>query len=122
MSNKPLISELNPEQALAQALQASRRLLEKLGEFTSYEEEQIEATNKLLAVREQLVRQVFAHPWPPEAVAAHQTSFNQLEDLNQQLEELAHSTRQTLHQQRVDNQQGRKAVSAYGKAKGQFSR
>lgn len=129
MTNKP-IGDLTPAEALQQAIKASQLLLKELTKFgdseTELQEEQQEEENqkieKLIAVRDQLVAQVFVQAWSEADVAIHQAKFEQLEVLNTQLVEQATNTRHDLHQQRVDNQQGRKAVNAYGTARNQFHR
>lgn len=77
---------------------------------------------KLQIVRDELLHQAFSEPWQEAQVAAHQASFEALETLDKQLQNLALELRTNLHQLRTENQQGRRAVSAYGQAKGQFSR
>lgn len=121
MTNLP-ISELSPVAALEQAIKASQLLLTKLANYGDFEEEQLEKTDQLSQVRTLLVEQVFASTWPEEAVELNRTKFESLETLNAQLIEQAAKVRYDLHQQRVDNQQGRKAVSAYGTARNQFHR
>lgn len=116
------INELPPAEALEQAVKASELLLTELASFGDFEEEQLEKTNKLSQIRNQLVEQVFASTWSEAEVTSHTASFEKLEQLNTQLIEKAAKVRYDLHQQRVDNQQGRKAVNAYDKAKGQFHR
>lgn len=74
----------------------------------------------LAAKRDQLIRQTFAHQWQEAEVKQHQQQLNQLENLNTQLTQQLEDIRSSLFQQRVDNQQGRKAVSAYGNAKNQW--
>jgi len=116
------ISELSPLEALKQAITASELLLKELTNFESFEEKQLEKTNKLTQVRNQLVHRAFACDWSEDEVTKHHDKFSKLEALNTQLIEKAAKVRYNLHQKRVNNQQGRKAVSAYGQAKGQFYR
>lgn len=116
------VNDLSPQEALAQAINASELLLKELANFDSFEAEQLEKADKLTQVREQLVQKTFAYNWTEEEVTQHHAQFTLLEKLNNQLVEKATNVRYDLHQQRVDNQQGRKAVSAYGTAKGQFHR
>lgn len=121
--SSPPISDLTPVEALEQAIKASELLLSELNTFSDLEAgTQLEKTDKLTLVRDQLIKQVFTHNWQETEVTAHNAAFEKLEQLNIQLVEQAASVRHNLHQQRVDNQQGRKAVSAYGTAKGQFHR
>ena len=120
--SSPPISDLTAVEALEQAITASQLLLKELANFESFEEKQLEKTNKLAQVRDQLVHQAFACDWSEDEVAKHHDKLSKLEALNTQLVEKAEEVRYDLHQQRVDNQQGRKAVSAYGTAKSQFYR
>ncbi len=117
------INKLTPLEALEQAIKASELLISELGSFNNIESgSEPEKTNKLTQVREKLVQQVFAHHWLETDVATHRADFEKLEQLSSQLINQATLVRHDLHQQRVDNQQGRKAVNAYDKAKGQFHR
>jgi len=129
MTNKP-IDELQAKEALQQAIKASHLLLNQLATFSDAEatkqedqqEKQQLKTDKLTLLRDQLVKQVFSYTWTENEVMDYQEDFELLETLNAQLIKKASEVRYDLHQQRVDNQQGRKAVSAYGTAKGQFHR
>ncbi|GLR63033.1 hypothetical protein [Marinospirillum insulare] len=122
MTSQP-INDLKPSEALEQAVKASELLLTELDSFSDIEAgTQLEKVDKLTLVREQLVNQTFDYDWTEEEVEQLKNQFSQLEALNDQLIEKAISVRYDLHQQRVDNQQGRKAVNAYGTTKGQFSR
>lgn len=116
------ISDLPPAEALEQAVKASELLLTELASFGEFEEEQLEKTNKLSQIRNQLVEQVFATAWSEAEVEQNRSKLEALEALNAQLIEKAAKVRYDLHQQRVDNQQGRKAVNAYGTARSQFHR
>lgn len=114
------MSKLSPITALAEAIKASQMLLKRLESFEEQEAEQIEKTEKLVQIRQQFIEKTFAEPWQEDAVQEHQTQFQQLEQLDAKLRELATDTRLSLHKQRVDNQQGRKAINAYGNSKNQF--
>lgn len=129
MTNKS-IQDLEPSQALQQAIKCSQLLFNELATFSdskateleNQQEEQQQKTDKLTLLRDQLIKQVFSYTWTENEVKNFQADFELLETLNTQLIEKAGEVRYDLHQQRVDNQQGRKAVSAYGTAKGQFHR
>lgn len=112
--------KLSPSAALTEAIKASQMLLTRLESFEQQEAEQIEKTEKLVQIRQQFIERTFAEPWAEEAVQTHKAQFQLLEQLDAQLQELAKTTRLSLHKQRVDNQQGRKAISAYGSSKNQF--
>lgn len=116
------IDQLSRQQALAQALKASRLLLDEIGKMADADAENSEKTEKLTGIREQLVKQVFSQPWSEAEVTQHLTELQELDSLNEQLQRLSAETRSTLHQLRADNQHNRKAVNAYGKTKSQFSR
>lgn len=117
------ITQLTPTEALQQAIQASQLLLKELGSFDELKtDEETKQLNQLANLRDQLMKQVFANAWSQQQVSEHNSALQTLEALNSQLIKQASNTRSDLHQQRVDNQQGRKAVSAYGKSKGQFLR
>ena len=117
------ITQLTPTEALQQAIQASQLLLKELGSFDELKtDEETKQLNQLANLRDQLMKQVFAKAWSQQQVSEHNSALQTLEELNKKLIKQASNTRSDLHQQRVDNQQGRKAVSAYGKSKGQFLR
>lgn len=121
-SSPPAPSALNADQAQAALLEAialTHQLLEQLPQRLAEALPSVEADQQR---RAQLIEQLFSYPWSAEQVQAYQAEFAQLEALDQQLKEEAVALRQSLHQQRVDNQYNRKAVNAYGQAKGQFSR
>lgn len=80
------------------------------------------AIEKLQTLRDQLLQQTFSQPWQEAQVTKHQASFEALETLDEKLQSFALELRSNLHQLRTENQQGRRAISAYGQAKGQFSR
>lgn len=80
------------------------------------------AIEKLQTLRDQLLQQTFSQPWQEAQITTHQTSFEALETLDEKLQSFALELRSNLHQLRTENQQGRRAISAYGQAKGQFSR
>lgn len=121
----PPVTELSPSQALAAAVQASTALQKKLHQLDTLAEDAedtqlLESIEELTAIRDQLIRQTFAHPWQEDQVEQHLAQLNQLESLNAALIKQQEEVRNNLFQQRVSNQQGRKAVSAYGKAKSQW--
>ena len=80
------------------------------------------AIEKLQTLRDQLLQQTFSQPWQEAQITTHQASFEALETLDEKLQSFALELRSNLHQLRTENQQGRRAISAYGQAKGQFSR
>lgn len=117
-------TELTPSQALQQAIKVSELLLVELNKDNSQADE-LEITlpkiEQLQTQRDQLVHQIFSELWTEEQVAQQAATFEKLDALDKQLQKLALTLRTNLHQLRNDNQQGRKALNAYGKAKGQFS-
>ena len=121
MSKQP-IEQLSPAEALEQAIKASRLLLEEIGKMADADAENADKTEKLASIREQLVKQVFSQPWSESEVAQQLASLQELDELNEKLQSLTAEMRDTLHKLRADNQHNRKAVNAYGQAKGQFSR
>lgn len=132
------MEQLPPSQALQQAVKASELLLVELKQeanqgfgLSSIPEPEEETTEeasffsniiKLQQVRDKLIVQTFSHLWTEKEVQHHLQAFKKLEALDAQLQNSALNLRSNLHQLRTDNQQGRKAVSAYGTAKGQFHR
>ncbi|WP_114418127.1 hypothetical protein [Marinospirillum perlucidum] len=117
------IDELSQAEALKQSLKATRRLIIEFDKITREETEQDTAKlEKLTAIREQLIYQVFSKDWSEKQVQQHLTELKQLEQLDQQLRDLGQILRDQLHNQRSANQLNRKAVNAYGSAKGQFQR
>ena len=121
MSFEP-IDNLIPAEALEQAIKATRLLLDEIGKMTEAEADNAEKTEKLAKIRDQLVHQVFSESWSEADVQKHLTELQTLETLDAELQNRAMEIRSSLHQMRADNQHSRKAVNAYGKAKGQFSR
>ncbi|HKM16051.1 MAG TPA: hypothetical protein VJY63_09065 [Marinospirillum sp.] len=125
MSTAKPIAELTPNQALQRAVKASELLLVELNKNNNTADE-LETTlskiEKLQTLRDQLIHQVFSELWSEAQVAQQAADFAKLDTLDKQLQKLAKTLRTNLHQLRTDNQQGRKAISAYGKAKGQFLR
>ncbi len=115
----PAIKDLPPPQALKRAIQASEKLLAMMSQL---EEQEVEGVEKLAQIRTQLVEQVFVTSWTEEAVATHLADLQRLEALSEELQSKASEVRSSLHEQRASNQHKRKAVNAYGQAKGQFSR
>lgn len=121
----PPLNELTPAQALAKAIKASQLLQGELNQLSELTEDAADAAKiarveDLTAIRDKLIRQTFAQPWQEAEVKQHLPQLNQLEELNTQLTQQLEEVRSNLFQQRVDNQQGRKAVSAYGNAKSQW--
>lgn len=121
----PPLDELTPAQALEQAITASQVLqseLNQLGKITEADADaaQLAEVEELTAIRDKLIRQTFAHKWQEAEVQQYLAQFQQLEDLDSQLTQQLEKVRSSLFQQRVDNQQGRKAVNAYGNAKNQW--
>lgn len=119
------MSNPSPSQALATAIQSSLDLqqqLNGLSTLTNEEEdaEQLAAVEGLAAKRDEFIRQTFAHSWTEEEVQRYHADFEQLESLNTELTDQLELVKKKLFQQRVDNQQGRKAVNAYGSAKNQW--
>lgn len=130
-SNPTPIDQLTPSQALQQAIKASELLLVEISqgfnqeiniETEPEEDVTLPKIEKLQKLRDQLIVQTFSHLWTEEEVQEHLAAFQKLEALDTQLQNAALNLRTNLHQLRTDNQQGRKAVSAYGTAKGQFHR
>ncbi|MBE0508823.1 MAG: hypothetical protein IBX50_19225, partial [Marinospirillum sp.] len=119
MSAEP-IDNLNPVQALEQAIKATRLLLDEIGKMTEAEADNAEKTEKLAKIRDQLVHQVFSQSWSEADVQKHLTQLQTLETLDAELQTKSQQIRTSLHQMRADNQHNRKAVNAYGQAKGQF--
>lgn len=118
------IADLTAAEALQQCLKATRKLLaefEKL-EQTSDADQETDTLEKLTRIREQLIYQTFATPWDEAAVDQYRNDLQDLQDLDLQLREHAQKVRDELHQKRTANQHNRKAVNAYGSAKGQFYR
>jgi len=117
------IADLSAPEALQQCLKATEKLLI---EFDKIEQgdpaQESETLEKLTLIREQLIHQAFAKPWTEAAVNQHREALEALEALDRQLRERAQQVRDDLHQKRTANQHNRKAVSAYGSAKGQFHR
>ena len=117
------IAELGSVEALQQCLKATHRLLSEFEKLEQGDPEQeTDTLEKLTLIREQLIHQVFAQPWSEEAVEQHQDAFQALQDSDVRLRQLAQKVRDELHQKRTTNQHNRKAVNAYGTAKGQFHR
>ncbi|SFC14441.1 Flagellar protein FliT [Marinospirillum celere] len=117
------IAELAVPEALQQCLKATRKLLDEFAQFEEPEAEpDTDKIEKLTSIREQLIYQTFAETWSDEAVNQHRQELEELESLDVQLRELAQKVRDELHQKRSANQHNRKAVNAYGTAKGQFHR
>ncbi|MBE0508500.1 MAG: hypothetical protein IBX50_17580, partial [Marinospirillum sp.] len=119
MSAEP-IENLSPVQALVQAIKATRLLLDEIGKMTAAEADNAEKTEKLAKIRDQLVHQVFSKSWTEAEVQQHLSELQTLETLDTELQDKAMEIRTSLHQMRADNQHNRKAVNAYGQAKGQF--
>ncbi len=117
------IAELSSAEALQQGIKATQRLL---AEFTKLEkgdpEQETDTLEKLSQIREQLLHQMFAQPWTEAAVEQHRSELEELERLDEELRTLAQKVRKDLHEKRSANQHNRKAVNAYGTAKGQFYR
>ena len=116
------IAELSPLAALEQAIKASRMLLDEMGKMADSQADNADKAEKLTKIREQLVHQVFSKSWTEAEVQQHLTDLQTLETLDAELQSRAAEIRSSLHQMRADNQHNRKAVNAYGKAKGQFHR
>lgn len=119
---QPAISNLQPEQALEQAVKASQLLLDALLKMQEDDEITPEKAEKLARIRDQLIQQTFKYTWSQERVKQHQSTFQQLEKLDSELNTQLAELRSSLHKKRADNQHNRKAVHAYGKAKSQYSR
>lgn len=118
----PAITDLASEQALEQALKASRILLDTLTKMEASDAIDPEKAEKLVNIRDQLIRQTFKTPWTEEKVKQHRATFQKLEALDIELNDCLAGIRNSLHKKRTDNQHNRKAVNAYGKAKSQYSR
>ena len=123
MSTPQPIDTLTPSQALQQAIKASELLLLEFNKDNN-EADELDITlpkiEKLQKVRDQLLHQIFSELWTEEQVTQQAAAFEKLDVLDKQLQSQALTLRTNLHQLRTDNQQGRKAVSAYGTARGQF--
>ena len=118
------VNKLAPNQALQQAIKTSEQLLVELNKNNNQAdtlEVILPKIEKLQTLRDQLIHQTFSELWTEAQVTQHMAAFEKLDALDKQLQNSALNLRTNLHQLRTDNQQGRKAVSAYGKAKGQFS-
>lgn len=116
------IENLKPQVALVQAIKATRLLMDEIGKMADAEADNAEKTEKLAKIRDQLVHQVFSESWSEADVQKHLTELQTLETLDAELQTKSQQVRTSLHQMRADNQHNRKAVNAYGQAKGQFSR
>lgn len=117
------IADLSATAALQQCIKASQKLITEFEKLQQGDAEQeTETLEKLTRIREQLIAQTFASPWTEEQVEDYRAAFEQLQTLDEQLRQLAHQVRDDLHSRRSANQHSRKAVNAYGSAKGQFYR
>jgi len=117
------IAELSAPVALQQCVKATRKLIAEFEKLQQGDPEQETATlEKLTSIREQLIFQTFNSPWTEEEVDHHREDLERLEALDQQLRKLSQAVRDDLHSRRSANQHNRKAVNAYGSAKGQFYR
>ena len=122
------IDTLTPNQALQQAIKASEQLLVELNIIElskdNSQADELDITlpkiEKLQTLRDQLIHQVFSELWTEAQVTQQMAAFDKLDALDKQLQNQALNLRTNLHQLRTDNQQGRKALSAYGTARGQF--
>ena len=121
MSKQP-IEQLLPSEALEKAIKASRMLLDEISKMADSQADNADKAEKLTKIREQLVHQVFSKSWTEAEVQLYLADLQTLETLDAELQNRAAEIRSSLHQMRADNQHNRKAVNAYGKAKGQFSR
>jgi|GEM_PF-1984640 hypothetical protein len=117
------IAELSAPDALQQCLKATRKLLKEFAQFENPEAEpDTDKIEQLTSIREQLIYQAFAETWSDAAVNQHRQDLDSLKSLDEQLRQFAQKVRDELHQKRSANQHNRKAVNAYGTAKGQFYR
>lgn len=119
------MSTQTQHQALTQAISVSLELQQQLDGLSTLTDEAADSEqrlqlDRLAAKRDQLIRQAFATAWPAKDVEQYRQEFEQLESLNSELSEQLETERAALLQQRIDNQQGRKAVNAYGNAKNQW--
>lgn len=122
------IDTLTPNQALQQAIKASEQLLVELNIIElskdNSQADELDITlpkiEKLQTLRDQLIHQVFSELWTEAQVTQQMAAFDKLDALDKQLQNQALNLRTNLHQLRTDNQQGRKALNAYGTARGQF--
>ncbi|WP_404417376.1 hypothetical protein [Marinospirillum sp.] len=117
------IAELSSPEALLQSLKATRKLITEFERIQEDSPEQdTEKLEKLTQIREQLLFQTFSEDWTEETVNQYREQLIELQELDQQLLKLAEEVRSELHAKRSENQHNRKAVNAYGTAKGQFQR
>ena len=117
------IAELSAPEALQQCLKATRKLLDEFAQFKETDpDRETEDLEKITRIREQLIYQTFNSEWTQEQVEDNRQQLEELESLDDELRKLAQQVRDDLHQKRTANQHNRKAVNAYGSAKGQFHR
>ena len=117
------IAALSAPEALQQCLKATQKLLAEFDKIEQGDAEQeTDTLEKLTHIREQLIQQTFASPWTEEAVNQHREALEALQQSDEELRQRAQQIRDDLHQKRSANQHNRKAVNAYGTAKGQYQR
>ncbi len=105
--------------SLKQAIALSEQLLDSLDRL---ENEEVSEVDQWMTARSEHLKTLFSYPWKEAEVKQVTALFQQLDSLSETLQQRAQEVRQSLHDQRHNNQHNRKAVNAYGLAKGQYSR